>query len=559
MGLKKYAFKIIMIMIVIITTSLCVYSLANYKGDTQTKNTVNQSGNLNRGNAQMPDIQGQKPDDRAQNQKPDDGVQNSQPRNSGQDKGFNSDNRGFPNNHMFGSASDSGTKYAIQIIVYSILFFGVFAFAYYFFKKKKFTIESKNIAIIILTMLATGFLFRISASTLIEGHPFDLSTFKSWATSAANNLANVYSSGRASDYPPVYMYVLWAVGKLVNISAITPYFSIVIKLPSILADVMTSYLVFRLAKKYTNLELSVLLSGFYLFNPAVLINSTVWGQVDSFFTLLVVSAIILLSEEKIALSSIMFTIAVLMKPQGIIFVPVLLFEIIRRKSFKTILKAAGLSLLTATIIILPFALNKGPMWIINLYSNTLGEYQFASVNAFNFFSLLGANYTNDSSNLFIFNYHTWGMIAIVLTTLISGFICFKGPNKMFASVAALSLITGVFCFSSRMHERYLFPAVALAIIAFIYLKDKRLLFLAGGFSLTVYINTHYVLYETSVGVNSIGFDPILMMTSILNVFLFGYLVKVIYDVVVKKRIVPLNSAKSHCIQISSADKLTNEC
>jgi Gpi18-like mannosyltransferase len=36
-----------------------------------------------------------------------------------------------------------------------------------------------------------------------------------------------------------------------------------------------------------------------------------------------------------------------------------------------------------------------------------------------------------------------------------------------------------------MHERYLFPVVALAVLAFIYWQDKRLWLLAGGFSLTV--------------------------------------------------------------------------
>ncbi|KJR45560.1 putative membrane protein [Desulfosporosinus sp. I2] len=82
-----------------------------------------------------------------------------------------------------------------------------------------------------------------------------------------------------------------------------------------------------------------------------------------------------------------------------------------------------------------------------------------------------------------------------------------------------------------MHERYLFPAVALSILSFIYLRDKRLMLLAAGFSTTIYINTHFVLYETLSGINSISYSPILIVTSLLNVFLFVSLIKVLYEIV----------------------------
>jgi Gpi18-like mannosyltransferase len=82
----------------------------------------------------------------------------------------------------------------------------------------------------------------------------------------------------------------------------------------------------------------------------------------------------------------------------------------------------------------------------------------------------------------------------------------------------------------------LFPAAALAILAFIYLRDKRLLLLAVGFSTTIYINTHVVLFATLQGVNSLSFSPTLIITSLLNVLLLGYLMKVLFDIAVKKKI-----------------------
>lgn len=240
------------------------------------------------------------------------------------------------------------------------------------------------------------------------------------------------------------------------------------------------------------------------------------------------------------LSSALFTAAVLMKPQGIIFLPVLFFELIREKSFMSFIKAAASALITSAVIILPFTSSKDVFWIFKLFSSTVSEYPYASVNAFNFFSLLGANYLKDNSTLFVFSYHIWGIIFIAIITAFSWFIYIKANSSLYAFAAALIQIAGVFTFSTGMHERYLFPAAALTIITFIYLRDKRLLLLFCGFSAAIYINTYYVLFETFKGINSVIYDPVLILTSLLNILLFVYLTKILFDIAVKKRTYTLN-------------------
>jgi len=448
--------------------------------------------------------------------------------------------RTAPNRSTRGEVSGEGTEYAPQIAVYSIVFFilSIAAYYRYLYKYKNVKIHPSNAKIIVFTLLCVGLLLRIACSNLIEGHPFDISLFKTWATTAADNLFQVYSGRGSSDYPPLYIYVLSFIGKIARLPAMNPYFNLLLKLPSILADIAASFLIYKLADRYLSQVISILLSAFYIFNPAVLINSTLWGQVDSFFTLIVICALLMLTENKIGLASALFTAAVLMKPQGIIFLPVLFFALIREKNYKGYLQAAVFALGTAAIIVLPFTLNYGGSWIFKLFSNTMAQYHYASVNAFNFFSLLGANYIEDATTLFIFSYYDWGMIFIVLCAAWSWFIYIKGNARTFAFAAALLLIAGVFTFSARMHERYLFPAVALSIFAFIYLKDKRLLLSAAGFSSTAYINAHLVLFETGRGIDSQPFSPVMICVSLLNVLLFVHLAKVLFDIAVKKRSYP---------------------
>ncbi|MCG9968236.1 glycosyltransferase family 39 protein [Pelotomaculum terephthalicicum JT] len=529
MFLKKHILKISLLLILISSGLLCFYSLRSYSGNAASRQSGMETRNFLPGERSGAETGNALPGER--NRPP--GMANQLP--EGQPNIDSTQRTAPPNGRMRGGITGAGIKYSPQLIAYAAVFLAVFVAAYYFLVRKKVKIRPGHERILIFTMLGAGLLLRISAATLTDGHPFDMSLFKNWATAAAHNLFQVYASSRSSDYPPLYMYILFLAGKAAGVQAMSPYYTLLLRLPSIVADIATAYLIYRLAGKYLSREISILLSAFYAFNPAVMINSTFWGQVDSFFTFIVVSSLYMLSEKKIGLASALFTAAVLMKPQGIIFLPVLFFELVRGKSFKSFLTAAAFALGTAAMIILPFALSKDALWIFKLFSNTMGEYPYASVNAFNFFSLIGKNYAKDATTMFLLSYHNWGMIFIVIITAFSWFIYIKGNSRAFAFAAALLLIAGVFVFSTRMHERYLFPAVALSILAFIYLKDKRLLLLSAGFSSTVYINTHLVLFETSKGINFVSFNPVLIIASLLNVLLFFYLVKVLFDIAVKKK------------------------
>ncbi|OXM84830.1 hypothetical protein [Paenibacillus rigui] len=190
---------------------------------------------------------------------------------------------------------------------------------------------------------------------------------------------------------------------------------------------------------------------------------------------------------------------------------------------------------------LPFSIGQSPLWLYKLYAGTVNEYPYASVNAYNFFALLGANYKQDTSVLFLFSYHTWGMAFIVLITLFSWRVYHKGGARL-APLAALLQIAGVFTFSSSMHERYLFPAAALALLAYSGLKDRRLLWLAAGFSLTVFMNTYAVFYNATKGAAAYNFT--LFFTSWINVLLCLYLLKVAWDLAAEKQALTLTGNES---------------
>lgn len=427
------------------------------------------------------------------------------------------------------TGTGGNTSLGNGLLIYAGIFLIICCAVWYLAVRQKIKIDPEQAKWVILTIFAAGLLLRLAAATLMAGYSSDISLFRNWASSAANNLFQVYSSGRKADYPPLYMYVLYVIGKLGSLPVLSGYYTLLLKLPSMLADMLTAGLLYRAARKYLTLELSILLAAFYIFNPAIVINSTFWGQVDSFFTLIVAAAVWALTEKKVGLAGSLFSAAILMKPQGIIFLPVLGFELIRQKDLKGWLKAVAGGLATAVVVVLPFAVHYTPSWILSLYSQTIGEYPYASVNAFNLFSLLGANFKSYELPWMFLNYHIWGMIFIVLVTAYTWFIYAKARNIALIPVAALLQIAGVFTLATSMHERYLFPAAALAVLAGIYLRDKRLFILAIGFSTTIFINTQAILFGTMRGSNFTSYSPVMVITSLANILLLVYLGKILFD------------------------------
>ncbi|SUA72377.1 putative dolichyl pyrophosphate Man9GlcNAc2 alpha-1,3-glucosyltransferase [Paenibacillus polymyxa] len=432
---------------------------------------------------------------------------------------------GGPGGGMGGGRNgNSSSAYATPMAIFAALFFGAFVFIAYRFRAQEWKLGERNRGLMLWTVLGVGFFLRMAIAPWISGH-MDLMLFRNWATTAANSLSGFYTNG-SSDYPPFYIYILYVIGKIGSMDAFSPYMTVLLRLPNILADIVTAYMLYRLASKRVGYGVSLGLTIFYVFNPAVFINSTFWGQVDSFFTMLIVGMIVLLVENRIGWSAVLFTIAVLMKPQGIIYGPVLFFELLRQHKIQPWLLSIGGAVVTTILVILPFSWGQEPLWLLDLYKGTVGEYPYASVNAYNFFALIGGNYTQDTTTLFLFSYHTWGMICIVLVTLFTWWMYIRSRKPQFAAAAALVLIAGVFTFASSMHERYLFPAAALAVLAYLYLRDRRFLWLAGGFSLTIFLNTFDILYSSN---SQDHYGIILCVTSLLNVLLFVYLVKIVWD------------------------------
>ena len=256
----------------------------------------------------------------------------------------------------------------------------------------------------LLFVVVLAVVLRAIAATVFTGYSSDIACFKGWAIAAyENGTATFYTTGMFADYPPGYMAVLWVLGFIrsaFNIEAGGALFTLIIKMPSILAEVGMAILAYRVASKRLGRTFGLLCASFLLFNPAFFFNSSVWGQIDAVLTLFIALTLWFLINEQYIPAAAMFALAVIFKPQAIMFAPVVglayVYALFKKggllKAFIGIIGGLVAAAAVFAVFIWPFTGNQPVTWIIDKYASTIGYYNYASINAFNVYTLLGLNW-----------------------------------------------------------------------------------------------------------------------------------------------------------------------
>ena len=413
-------------------------------------------------------------------------------------------------------------------------------------------------------LLGGAFVLRLLLAAVTEGYSYDMSCFAAWgAKMAESGPAAFYSEGYFADYPPGYLYVLGLVGLLQRAFGFAfdgAAFKILLAFVPAVCDCAAAWLVAQLGQRCLPDTRAVwCLTAIAAFDPVMLFDTAVWKQIDGAFSLPILLCFLLLENKKYLPAAVFYGVALIIKPQALLFGPVLaacflagiVLEQDRLRAFGRCFVGAALALVPVLAAGLPFFGLRGLLpGLLGKYAGTVGGYPYASVNAFNLPAALGGNWQNMyTAAVGGISWRTLGMLGLLLTTAAMAFFAYRSAMQGRFSPLLLAGFygAGVFTLAHCMHERYLVPAALLLIFAAVRWNDIRVYAAAVGFSLTSFLNlaVAYTVVDTDdMWLSSAVGREITLLGGLGETICFVLLVFAVWDIAVNGHTAPITKERS---------------
>ena len=134
----------------------------------------------------------------------------------------------------------------------------------------------------LITLAVAAIALRVALGHDV-GYPTDMVHYIEWADAGAQHPLGEMYSRTSPNYPPGYVSVLWLLGKMRSAFPVLTRPDLrylFMKVPAILADVVTGGLIYLIVARNLGSSTALWAAAIYLFNPAVISDSTSWGQTD---------------------------------------------------------------------------------------------------------------------------------------------------------------------------------------------------------------------------------------------------------------------------------------
>ena len=374
--------------------------------------------------------------------------------------------------------------------------------------------------------------------------------WKFWGLAAADKGVIWLAQNTNYNYPAGFAYLLWLIGKVYRLlgnpenfdqfwSSANYLFLFLAKLPSILADLGVTYIIYQFtlqATKKSN-QLAIGLSAIYLFHPVVLMDGVWWGQVDSLLMFFLIAGLYFLFREKPLWATVMIIMGFLMKFQIMIVLPLYFVYLWRKYSWrelgKNLLAAAGIFALGN----LQFILTGNIPTVVSLITRNADWFPVLSLRAFNFWWLYskGQGLVVSDKILVIagLNAKTVGLILFSLAYGLACLLILIKPNRKNLILSLIMAFFSFYIFPTQSHDRYLFPALILLLIL---LPEKKYLIFFGLLSITTLFNLNIsILAEYPANglplISRLNFPSLSLIIAVLNLILYflfaGWIIKLI--------------------------------
>ncbi len=394
-------------------------------------------------------------------------------------------------------------------------------------------------------LCALAMAVRVALAVSVRGYEADMNCFEGWAARMAQvGPGGFYSDQVFCDYPPGYMYVLWLCGTLIQGLGLPLDGQIswlIIKLIPMAADIACAYLVYRWSKEALGDWVAALMGALFAFNPAAIINSAAWGQVDGVLTALLLCCMLAAAHGHYLAALPLYAAAVLVKPQALMLAPLglamLVLEVVesqeKGKTLLRLLGGLGLGIGLWLALSLPFIWSLPPAlledyqalpqwlrplcWLLGQYGGVMNTYRYITVNACNLYELMGLNWIQMSQ---VPSVTLFAMAMLAAAYAFGLFLYIKAKDRGKVFLCGAVILALVYAFAPMMHERYMYPALAFLLLAYVFDRDLRLLGAFTLLSFSQFMNVALVLQSEYLATSQQTLNHLISLINVLtSVFL----------------------------------------
>lgn len=355
-------------------------------------------------------------------------------------------------------------------------------------------------------------ILRIFVSSL--SYNGDVSNHLAWMNSAEENGFNGlyerdFSPHSQANYPPLIMFAYYAVDSL-------PWVANDDYATRATLNKLTTVTVETIAMAWFFFIFGLPMFFVYLLNPGIIYNSLLWGQTEGLIAALICFSLYFLSKKKLWPSFIFLTLTLLVKQSALVFLPLFFFAALRIFGYRKTILASLSGILLYLVSFIPFYradfLQSGIKFAI---SSAAGQSHYASVNALNFWYMLGLNNISDTIG-FPISYKLIGWVIFIAAAILIIKTLYKKIDTTNLLIAAGLTNFAACMFLTRIHERHLLPSLVLLIPLAIKSRSNFVMYIL------VSLIYFYNLYLVWHGVFGLYDDLILRLFSLVLVLVFLY-------------------------------------
>ncbi|MBI1851291.1 MAG: hypothetical protein HYR85_13205 [Planctomycetes bacterium] len=347
---------------------------------------------------------------------------------------------------------------------------------------------------VLCVAMAAGLAVRVLLAP-IRGQVPDLAAFAKWGAFAADHpVATIWRDG-SCDYMPTYPMVLGVLTRLYRLivdahATELPVWAL--KIPPILGDVATTLLLFFSVRGLAGHRVGTAIAALHFLNPAVILESAVWGQVDVLPSFCIVGALLLVhfaARQPViahAAAWALLAFAVMFKLQAIVFAPILVLLLVpalRSGHAKRTLAGCGIAVAFVAILNLAriaLAGELGAFWR-GAVSSALGRYPRLSMHAWNawWFVPPETRHAVLDTDPFVagISYRAVGLALFAAALAFALVILWRrgrGRDPAALFLAAAFVAVAFFMLPTQMHDRYLYPALPLLAAAAMFAPSQAI-------------------------------------------------------------------------------------